>query len=347
MARDYLKGFEEAALHERVEPVSRYLRGFNRKENDVIAQSKNDNEGYVFMTKPLCNLSMDNLMLNSRLIWLSDTNKLSMAAAIRCSLMADPNIHNVVSVANGLFNEPRSSLIDDFNPFIPMVTSSVKSLTGWPDRITEYLQSDEGIAKEVHAYVDTRPENFGTYDLTLAFDSRDGDFINGLLQSLWEYQASVSTGPMVPFPSMITERELDYNVRFYRLILDNQKKYVRKIACTGASILGADTSGSDFDYSSESLILENNNEISVPFKCLGAMYNDPLIIRMFNDTVFKHNPNMSTTSLREENFVKLNEVEKTLLSIGYPYINTRTYELEWWAPLEVYNFVLGKQERRF
>lgn len=342
MSKSYLQGYEEAIAYERDRPLSKFIRGFDRKDNDLTVQAKNDNQGYVFMTKPLCNLSVDNLQLNRRLVWLGDPNEYSIASAVRCSLMADPSKHKVISADTDYdFKEPRSALVDDFNPFIPMITTSIKSLTGWPDRVTEYFQSDEGIAKEVHAYVDNRPDLFSTFDLTATFDSRDGDFINGFLQSLWEYQSSVAAGPMVPFPSMITERELDYNVRFYRVVLDSSKKYVRKIACCGAAILGADTSGSDFNYTSESQVTEDNNEISVPFKCLGAWYNDPLAIKSFNDAVYVYNPGMSDDGTREANFKKLSEAEKLAYNIGYPRINPGTYELEWWAPIEVYNYILN------
>lgn len=342
MSKEYLEGFEEALMLERDKPSSRFIAGFNRKDNDVVTQAKNDNQGYVFMTKPMCNLTADNIQLNRRLIWLGEPVASSLACAIKCSLMPNPYHHGVVSSAGGIdTRDVRSSLVDDSMPFVPMVTSSIKSLTGWPDRVTEYFQSDEGIAKEIHAYVDNRPDMFGTFDLTAGFDARDGDFINAFFQSLWEYQSSVATGPMRPFPAMITQRELDYNLRFYVLRLDSSKKYVRKIACTGAAILGADTSGSDFNYSSETTVTQDNNEISLPFKCLGAWYNDPMAIKSFNETLYRYIPEMSTRAGREAGFVKLDEFEKNRYNVGYPHINVDTYELEWWVRVELYNIIVN------
>lgn len=343
MAKEYLDGFNDAAIYTKDRGLASYIRGFNRKDNDITTQAKNDSTGYVFITKPLCNLLTPNLIRSRRLMWLADTDKSSIASAVRCTLMPDPRMHDVGSSATAIEGLVRSSIVDDHQPFIPFLTTSIKSLTGWPDRITEYFQSDEGIAKEIHAMVDNRPDQFGTYDLTATFTARDGDFINGMMQSLWEYQASVSVGRMDPFPRMLTDREIDYNLRFYRIVLDPSKKYVRKIACCGAAILGADTSGADFNYTSESLYTQDNGEISLPFKCMGALYNDPLAIVMFNRTVVSYNPSMAD-GLREQNFVKLTELEKIKYDAGYPYIGRDgdggDYELQWWVPISVYNVLV-------
>lgn len=346
------KPLDSLLLQSKDSEASRFIRGFNRKENLVITQSKTDAQGFVFFTKPFCNLLEDNLLGREarRLLWLADRNPDSMAAAIKCSLMPDPNMFNVVSRAQGVgrsggrIAHTRSSIVDDFNPFIPMLTSSITNLTGWPDRVTEYFQSEEGIAKEVHAYVDNRPDQFGTFDLTASFAASDGDFINGWCQSLWEYQSHVAQGTLLPFPAFITERELDYNVRIYRVILDPTGMYVRKMACVGAAILGADTSGADFNYTSESLTTQDNNEISVPFKCMGAWYNDPACVRAFNNTTFMYNPGLKDPQQRNANFTKLTPDEVKNHTVGYPVI-ADDMELQWWVPNAVYellfNFDLG------
>lgn len=340
-----LKGHQEARAFIKDRENSEYLKGFDRKDNDLAIQAKQDNQGYVFVTKPFCNLTTGNIMRNRRLLWLGDTNPLSMASAIRCSLMPDPDMHDVVSLASGSLNLPRSAFVDDFMPFIPILSSSMTSLTGWPDRVTEFFQTDEGIAKEVHFHVDNRKDQYGTFDLTATFQARDGDFINGFMQCLWEYQSAVSEGTMTPFPKLLTQREIDYNLRFYRLVLDPSKRYVRKIACCGAAVLGADTAGSDFNYTSETIVTQDNNEISVPFKCSGVWYNDPMVIKCFNETVIAYNPSMRGTDAdREKNFKKLSEYEKLRYMQGIPYIGD-DYELQWWVPTLVYNaMVSGEYE---
>lgn len=356
MAEEYLQGFNQAQINSRDRTLSSYIRGFDRKDNDIAIQSKRDGQGYVFFTKPFCNLLDDNIINSRRLHWLSDPDPRSMGAAVKCSLMPNPNRHGVISTINGEINYVKSAIVDDNQPFIPMLTTSLTNLSGWPDRITEYFQYDEGIAKETPFHVDVRPDNFGTFDLTATFSSRDGDFINGWSQALWEYQSSVATGRLYPFPAMMSERELDYTFRLYRIVTDESRRFVRKIACTGMSVLGADVSGADFNYTTDSAFTTDNDEISLPLKCLGAMYNDPAIIMMFNQTVVKFNPLMADET-RTQYFTKLTETEKLYITEGYPFISNgetnsegkviNQYELEWWVPTNVYNAIVNSVEEAF
>ena len=54
---------------------------------------------------------------------------------------------------------------------------------------------------------------------------------------IWiKYQTLVFEGILNPYMDMIVENEIDYNTRIYRLVMDQQKRYVTYIAATGASL---------------------------------------------------------------------------------------------------------------
>ena len=99
-----------------------------------------------------------------------------------------------------------------------------------------------------------------------------------------------------------------------------------------------------FNFSAEKVFDEENNNLDIPFKCYGAMYNDPAILNAFNDTVIAFNRDMADGE-RENKLHKLSGREKIIFSdTGYPYINSESMELEWWIDFETYNAVLAELE---
>ena len=71
--------------------------------------------------------------------------------------------------------------------------------------------------------------------------------------------------------------------RIYRLVLDETRTQVRKIAATGVSIPKSVPLGSQFDFSAETPFNEQNKELTVQFESIGFQYNDPILIKEFNE----------------------------------------------------------------
>ena len=146
----------------------------------------------------------------------------------------------------------------------------------------------------------------------------------------------VYEGLLVPYPDFIVENEIDYNTRIYRLILDPTKKKVQKIGATGVCFPTSLPIGGFFDYSSDKPYNDNNSDITIRFKCLGAQYQDDILIYEFNETVAVFNPSMRDSVINNE----MTQIPGTLLGTfnnrGYPRINPETYELEWWIQKNVY-----------
>jgi hypothetical protein len=141
---------------------------------------------------------------------------------------------------------------------------------------------------------------------------------------------------------MIVENEIDYMTRIYRLVLDPTRTYVQKIANCGAAFPTAVPMGAAFNYTSDSPLANDNEQISIPFQCIGVEYNDPISIQEFNATVVYFNPEMDDGS-RSQLFTKLSKSELALFNYqGYPRI-AEDNELEWWVSNDVYQLTINEQ----
>ena len=165
---------------------------------------------------------------------------------------------------------------------------------------------------------------------------------------------------------MITENEIDYNTRIYRLVLDQQKRYVTYIAATGASFPTNVPTGSLFDYNVDTPYNSRNAELNIRFRCLGFTAFEDLLKLEFNKTlaifnndmrnVLKHDMGNASESVKARSdgmvtyripgcsYVKLphylamtmdtDVFTNNYFSVNhkaYPYINLVTNELEWWV----------------
>ena len=152
----------------------------------------------------------------------------------------------------------------------------------------------------------------------------------------------------MPYPEMIANRIIDYETRIYRLVLDVSKRWVQKIACCGAAFPTANPIGSAFNFSSDTPLVSDTNEISVPFKAIGYCYNDPIIVRDFNTTVYRFNKKMKD-DLREKLMILVpSDLYSFFNYLCYPRI-TSSMELQWWCDRDIfkdniikYNIPLGR-----
>ena len=223
-----------------------------------------------------------------------------------------------------------------------MLTNNLLSISGWPDVDVDTYTSQEGLAKESWTMVDDIPRNYGTFSLTANFRNIIGDPISALFFAWTHYAMAVSRGELVPYPDMIVENEIDYMTRIYRLVLDPTRTYVQKIANCGAAFPTAVPMGAAFNYSTDSPLANDNEQLSIPFQCMGVEYNDPISIQEFNATVTLFNPQMGDKT-RHQLFKKLSKSELTIFNYnGYPRI-AEDNELEWWVPNDTYNLTLNEQ----
>lgn len=323
------------------------LRGVNVNLNGTPAPKNKDHYGITFFTRPDLNMSYDNLGSDRMLSSLLSEDKSSMARAIR--VLLDPRGEAAGRISN---------LVDPEMSFIPVLTNSLISMSGWPDLTVDTYTSKEGAYKEAYSMVDSTSHIFNTFDITANFRNIQGDPIT-LLFAVWiRYASLVYDGTLVPHPENMFQNTIDYQTRVYRLVMDADFRHVQKIAACGAGFPMASPLGAAFNYSNEGEWNEENDQISIPFRCIGANYLDPILVKEFNQTVSMRNVNMRDGN-RGDTMIKISATEdyppyggigSSLLNLLthklYPRIDPFTMELEWWSKTGNYIDALEELKER-
>lgn len=330
MARNLARG---SGFTEPAKALSSLFTGFDHRHAGSFYQRDYDHQGLVFFTRPRMNLSYNNLVNDRHMLPLATTRGDSIYRAIRT--MLDPRIHDYQNGEGAV-----SDLFDHRQAFIPILSNLCLNLSGFPDVTLETYDSPEGMRKESWSMVDDIADINNTFDITANFANIPGDPITTFFHMWTRYMANVYTDQMVPYPDMVMENEIDYQTRIYRIRLDKSKRFVKKIGCANVAFPVAAPLGVSFNYDRQQPFDEDNQQVSIPFRCVGAEYNDPILVREFNLTVELFNRSMRDGS-REYVYHPLTPAEAELFNFeGYPRINETTLELQWWVSRQEYNRVM-------
>lgn len=308
--------------------VSNAFYGLNITGRNGYIPTNTENHGYTFFTRPLMNMSYDNLIVDRVMSNLLLEQPHSVQRMIRCYL--DPSLGGQGITSPG---------IDPLNPFIPLLSNNLISLSGWPDFTINTQTSQPGVYREAYSYVDDIPYNYETFDLQASFRNLAGDPISFMMLIWGWYMGLVYEGRLMPYPDLILKNEIDYNTRIYRLIMDKSRRYVTRIGATGASFPMTSPIGNIFNFEgdgSETPFPTANDQITVNFRCMGFTYYDHVLVYEFNRVVELFNTQMKPNHLGYE-MVKLNQNEKEFFNYSaYPHINELTMELEWYVERQTY-----------
>lgn len=320
-----------SGLGARDETLNNEFFGINHRGFNSAIPINTDGQGLTFFTRPRLNLSYDNLGMIRTLTPLMSNEELSYQRAIRAYL--DPAGYKAGSPVTEQY---KTQLVDPYNPFIPLLTNNLLSLSGWPDPSLNTYTSKEGIQREQWSMIDDVIKFYGTFSLQATFRNIAGDPISLLFQTWLTYASAVYMGQIMPYTDAIVENEIDYMTRIYRLILDPSKQYVQKIACCGAAFPTANSLGTLFNFSKDEIYQGDGKQISIPLQAIGAEYQDPILIREFNTIVQLFNPRMRDGE-RDRSMVKLKPIELNFFNhYGYPLIDPRSSELQWFVYKEDY-----------
>lgn len=306
------------------------MYGINHQLAPQSLPINKDHYGLTLFTRPMLNLSDENLRAERCFSPLLSNNPSSMGRAIRC--MLDPHLGRLNKWNTRLVESP---FVDNKQAFIPLLTNSIVSLSGFPDSQLPIWTSHDGRYRESYSMVDGILKNYTGFPINASFRNLIGDPIT-LLFFVWElYAANVFEGTMVAQPYMVVEREIDYQTRVYRIILDPTKTWVRKLGATGICYPTGITTGAAFDYTNDRPWIADNSQIGIPFQAHGAIYYDPILIYEFNQTVSEFNLDMADAN-REKAYVKVSigDLPK-VANRGYPRINPETLEMEWWVSRDI------------
>lgn len=336
--------------------IGNNMYGVNFRQTGNPVPRAKDMYGFTFFTRPQLNLTRLNVTNYRGFYNLLTDNRMSYQAFTR--LMLDPRLQHV----GGL----QCPFVDMNNPFISILTNNVQSLSGWPDLTVPTYTSEAGQFGEEHSFVDGVTNHYESFDLDVTFKNTKGNPLIYFFYIWIKYQSLVFEGILNPYIDMITENEIDYNTRIYRLVLDQQKRYVTYIGATGASYPINVPTGSLFDFNVDTPFNTRNTEINIRFKSMGFIAFEDILKLEFNKTtamfnagmrkVFESDMGSGSDSFKARDdgatvyrvagssYVKIPHMLAMSMDTSvfsnnffavnhraYPYINLITNELEWWV----------------
>ena len=307
------------------------LYGINHR-GIALATSKNvDHQGFTFFTRPDLRLSYDNLIQDRNLSLMLNDEDESIWRYVRATLAPRESKKHYPS-----------PFVDDNNPFIPILTNNVESISGWPENMVDPWTSDAGAYNEQTSQADGFADDFSAGEISVTFKNQVQDPINRLFHVWTRYSMLVHEGVLDPFMYNIVHNVIDYNTRIYRIVTDPTKQFIQHIAACGAAFPLNSNLAAKFDYSRERPYSEENDMITIQFKIIGKLYDDPILFKEFNDLVMGYNPNMHD-SLRAKHYKRLpNTMLRTFNCVGLPHINLNNGRLDWYVTNEEYNFITGQ-----
>lgn len=339
LANDVDQIWQQTSIGSIQSAIGDNIYGINHRQTPGSIGINRDYYGLTFMTRPRMNLSTDNLRTIRQFGALLSVVPNSYQRIIRCLL--DPTLAQTQGIS--------SDFVDPQQAFIPLLTNTLLSCTGWPDVEVQSFESHAGVAKETYGFVDSFVEQYGTYDITATFRNIPGDPILLMMMTWLWYSSLVYRGMIIPYPDMLINNEIDYNTRIYRLVLDPSRRFVTKIAATGASYPSNAPYGAAINHDADHPINQNNAQIAITFRSYGVMYMDDILVDEFNRTTSLFNDGMLAQNFtgKPPNQTNPYYVKVPLAALpifnnrGYPRINPITYELEWWVDTQEYNNRLG------
>jgi hypothetical protein len=297
--------------------------GLDPNASGLALEDDDDYETHVFFTRPQLRLTEDNCILTSELNKLL-TDKLNTVHSYSRAIL-DPRL---------FYNSQKFNpdIVDNYNPFIPILSNTLKKVSGWPDPVLDTRTSSEGRVKQQTIIADGTVDIYKAYDLDLTFRNVPTMPVTSLFMTWMDYMDKVHKGRIQPYLDMILRREVDYMTRVYVILTDRKSNNIKMFANTGAGFPYVINIAGLFDYNSEAPT--RVSEVSVRLKCIGAEYNKIVAMIDFNMLMGAFNPMIRKLQNGEDH--GLYEVPKELYtrfkSRMYPYIDVDAGKLLWYIP---------------
>ncbi len=316
------------------------LTGINHQQTPNALPTTREMPGYIFFTRPQLNMQRDNIRNVRQMASLLSSNPMSIQHYIRN--MLDPRLAVGVNYSNGSIPPYPSPLIDNANAFIVPFTNNCLSCSGWPSISVPTNVSTPGLYNEQQTIIDGRVINNEAYTVNVNFKNTRGDAILYMLYIWALYGSMVFEGKLVPYIDFISENEIDYNTRIYRIVTDHTKRRITKLYCSNASIPKGIPIGDAADIPGDKTYADANQTLSMQFSCDGFRAFDDLIAVDFNEVVTIFNPSMGDNNRSQYMEQIPPSMSKIFNWMGYPRINLDTSELEWWIYKDVFNARVSK-----
>jgi hypothetical protein len=306
--------------------ITNNLYGLNTSgENRKFLEANKTSKGYVFITRPQLNLTESNLRNDRKLYDLLSTNSKSLHRYVRCLL--DPRQSKIFNI--------HSDMLDENLAFIPMFTNNVSSVSGWSDRVIQTFDSKEGVRKQQYSMPDSHIDINNVVDLDVTVDNVKGNPAILIMGTWLRYMANVYEGTMSKYIDYVVANERDYDVRMYRIITDPSKRRVEMIAAAPVMFPLNDPLGKFFDFNKTNSYNDQVKEFTFRFRSLGVEYNDPILIKEFNEHSAIFNPQVRKLLNGDSGHGLLKvpeDLKEYLEGRCYPIIDEESLEINWWIP---------------
>ncbi len=331
--------------------ISNIFMGYNHRMAPLYVPKNQDSVGYTFFTRPDLNLNEANVNASRRIREMLRGGYGSQVAAIIAMLDPLNEMTALTKSSIALGSALKSGIgFDNKQAFIPLLSSTLVSLSGFPDSTLDVYTSEEGLKREQWSMVDSTYQINYAFSLSASFRNIEGDPITTLFAIWLEYMAGVKDGTFIPRYRNLVQREIDYQTRIYRIITDPTRKWVRKIGIANACFPLNDSLGAIMNVPGNAPFVTNNDQLDIQFQCNIAQYLDPILIQEFNDVVSMFNPGMypldeddTVFVPKDGDLVRLSDAELPYFNYyGYPHIDQNTYEISWHVSSDDYERIMNK-----
>lgn len=304
------------------------LYGLDIAGNHTPAPLPLEQYGLVFFTRPMMNLSYDNITAERTFSPMLTKDRTSVAAYVQATL--DPL---------GNWNCP---LVDPHNAFIPLLSNTLQSLAGWQDPVLDTYTSASGMHRQQYSLGDSAVKVHGVYPLSATFRNVRGNAL-GYLFHVWNYYISLSyEGICDPITAFMRHNIIDYQTRIYKLTLDPSRQYVEEIVSCYAAFPLNNPAGIRGNVNAGEVLNKDIDVMSQTFQAVGATYYDPVSIYEFNTASTCLSKNFRDPALRSKTMRRLWPSEyKAFAYRAYPFIDPESAMLQWWVTNETHREIMG------
>ena len=305
------------------------LYGINHRAIPLATSRNVDHQGFTFFTRPDLRLSYDNLTQDRHMALMLNGELESIWRWVRATL--SPKKQTI---------QYPSPFVDTNNPFIPILTNNLQSISGWPEIMVDPWSSEVGAYNEQTSQADGFANDFSAGQITATFKNQVQDPINRLFHIWTRYSMLVHEGVMDPYIYNIVHNVIDYNTRIYRIVTDPSKQYIQHIAACGAAFPLNSGLAAKFDYSVERPYNDENDKVTIQFQIIGKMYDDPILFKEFNDLVVAYNPGMRNDLRKSRYKIVPQNLLKSFNCLGLPHINLDNGRLDWYVTNQEYKYIV-------
>lgn len=323
-------------------PLINSLRGLRILGKGPAMMPMADNTiGLSFVTRPQLNLTDENIMRSEKLISLFGAGPYSIASYVRGMLDEEWANSNYVYLLNNRL------------PFITCLTEYLKVSTGFNDLQIKIDTSEPGLREQVYQRVNSKLEENGSYTLSQTYYNPKPSVIQALFQVWEDYISEVVSGDreVSPRDKYLVRNKIDYDCRIYHLIMNADGIHIEHIFASVQSIPVTYPAGSisTIDNSQNTLRGEGQDDFSVQFASVGQRQDEWGLMKAFNESVYKYNPNLEPDK-RNNHYREISPKEYSKYNYGaYPLILAKSgyvdndnvgamprtgARLTWWVPLE-------------